>query len=42
MNIIWEKIKEFKENNWRNILSKNIIDEIEKEFKIEMKELGYL
>ena len=40
-----ERLKFFnlgKENNWRNILSKNIIDEIEKEFKIEMKELGYL
>ena len=40
-----ERLKFFnlgKENNWRNILSKKIIDEIEKEFKIEMKELGYL
>ena len=40
-----ERLKFFnlgKENNWRNILSKNIIDKIEKEFKIEMKELGYL
>ena len=40
-----ERLKFFnlgKDNNWRNILSKNIINEIEKEFKIEMKELGYL
>ena len=40
-----ERLKFFnlgKENNWKNILSKKIIDEIEKEFKIEMKELGYL
>ncbi len=29
-------------NDWRNILNKNISDEIYKTFKIEMKELGYI
>ena len=29
-------------NNWKNILEKNIIDEIETKFQDEMKELGYL
>ena len=30
------------ENNWKKILKKESIHIIEKEFKIEMKELGYL
>ena len=29
-------------NNWQNFLDKEILDEIERIFKIEMKELGYL
>ena len=29
-------------NDWRNILNKNISDEIYKKFKIQMKELGYI
>ena len=29
-------------NNWETILDKNIIDEINREFEIEMKELKYL
>ena len=29
-------------NKWQNILEKNICDDIEKEFKSEMKDLGYL
>jgi len=30
------------ENNWKNLLDKKIIDEIETKFSTEMKELGYL
>jgi hypothetical protein len=30
------------ENNWKNLLDKKIIDEIETNFSAEMKELGYL
>ena len=29
-------------NDWRNILNKNISDEISKRFELEMKELGYI
>ena len=29
-------------NNWKNILDKNISEEINKRFELEMKELGYL
>ena len=29
-------------NNWKKILDKNIIKEIDKKFKLEMRELGYL
>ncbi len=31
-----------KKNNWKDLLNKNIISEIEKEFSSEMKDLGYL
>ena len=31
-----------KRNNWRELLNKNYIDEINREFKAEMKELGYI
>ena len=31
-----------KRNNWRELLNKNYIDEINREFKTEMKELGYI
>ena len=41
-----EKKKKFfnlgPENNWKNLLDKKIIDEIETKFSSEMKELGYL
>jgi hypothetical protein len=40
-----ERLKFFnlgKKNNWKNILSENIIRKIENEFKKEMLELGYL
>ena len=30
------------ENNWKNLLNKKIIKEIETKFSSEMKELGYL
>jgi len=30
------------ENNWKNLLDKKMIDEIESKFCVEMKELGYL
>ena len=29
-------------NDWRRSLNKTVVDEIEKEFSNEMKELGYL
>jgi hypothetical protein len=31
-----------KSNNWRELLNKNYINEINHEFKTEMKELGYI
>ena len=31
-----------KRNDWRELLNKNYIDEINREFKTEMKELGYI
>ena len=31
-----------KRNNWRELLNKNYIDEINSEFNTEMKELGYI
>ena len=31
-----------KRNNWRELLNKNYIDEINREFNTEMKELGYI
>ena len=40
-----ERLKFFnlgKKNRWKDILEKNISDEIEKEFNKEMIELGYL
>tara|TARA_Y100001970_G_scaffold113754_2_gene141853 strand:- start:6704 stop:7549 length:846 start_codon:yes stop_codon:yes gene_type:complete len=40
-----ERLKFFnlgKKNNWKNILSVNIVNEVEKEFNSEMKDLGYL
>ncbi len=30
------------ENNWKNLVKKEIVDEVEKNFEIEMKELNYL
>jgi hypothetical protein len=30
------------ENDWKNLLDKKMIDEIETKFSAEMKELGYL
>ena len=30
------------ENKWENLVNKNITNEIEKRFEVEMKELGYL
>ena len=29
-------------NDWKNVLGKNLIDSIEKNFNKEMKELGYI
>ena len=29
-------------DEWKNVLSKDLISKIEKEFEVEMKELGYL
>ena len=40
-----EKINFFNlgpENKWENLLDKDIVIEIEKEFEAEMRELGYL
>tara|TARA_X000000950_G_C13909412_1_gene658332 strand:+ start:81 stop:272 length:192 start_codon:yes stop_codon:yes gene_type:complete len=31
-----------KKNNWKMILDKNILNELEKNFQKEMKELGYM
>ena len=31
-----------KRNNWKELLNKNYIDEINREFNTEMKELGYI
>ena len=30
------------ENKWENLVNKTIVNEIEKIFEVEMKELGYL
>ncbi len=30
------------ENNWEKLVDKNIVNEIEKQFETEMKELNYL
>ena len=29
-------------NNWKELLSKSLVEEINKEFETEMRELGYL
>ena len=40
------KVKNFfylgKENNWKRMLNKNILNKLEKNFQTEMKELGYM
>ena len=40
------KLKKFfnkgPENNWKNLIKKEIINDVEKKFYNEMKELGYI